>query len=194
MSQSIRERPTSQAAFTHAVAIFTAEPAAGDGGNLSILYMRLPGLPAALIKGLICSLDAFDSRSITYANDTQHLSVGVQWCHEILLHASVLLHSHIACQALDSDINSILQEVQLLCRAMERRAYRRKAEVQSASFPWQVGEWALLLLLVKRPQELQVYLPVLGHQIAVLQPELWRNLADLHNHLDGHMTLSMHSF
>jgi len=42
--------------------------------------MRLPGLPAALTKRLICGLDAFDSRSITYANDSQHLSMGVQWC------------------------------------------------------------------------------------------------------------------
>ena len=77
---------------------------------------------------------------------------------------------------------------------MQRRAHRRKAEVQSASLPWQVGEWALLLLLVEGPQELQVYLSVLGHQSAILQPELWGNLAYSHNHLDGHIILSMHSF
>ena len=44
--------------------------------------------------------------------------------------------------------------------------------MQSASLPWQVREGALLLLLVEGTQELQVYLSVLGEQVAVLQPEL----------------------
>ncbi len=65
--------------------------------------------------------------------------------------------------------------------------------MQSASLPWQVRERALLLLLVKGTQELQVYLTVLGQQIAVLQPELWGYLAYWYNHLDGQHSFEKHA-
>ena len=60
--------------------------------------------------------------------------------------------------------------------------------MQSASLPWQMREWAFLLLLVKRTEKLQVYLSVLRQQIAILQPKIWGELANRYNHLDGQHT------
>ena len=71
-------------------------------------------------------------------------------------------------------------------------AHLGKAEVESASLPWQVRERCLLLFLVEGAQELQVYLSVLCQQIAVLQPEVWWYLTNWYNHLDGQHTLSLH--
>ena len=110
--------------------------------------------------------------------------MGVERRHEILLHANTLLQWHIG--SLHYDVHKHLQLGNLgACRGW---AHHGEAKVQSASLPWQMREWAFLLLLVEGSEELQVYLSVLRQQVAILQPQFWGDLAYRYNHLDGQRT------
>ncbi len=72
-----------------------------------------------------------------------------------------------------------------LCISRRGWAHHGEAKVQSASLPWQVREWALLLLLVEGTEELQVYLSVLCQEVAILQPKFWGEFTYRYNHLHG---------
>ena len=70
--------------------------------------MCILGPPAVPIKELICFLDVLKGRSVTDANDAQHLSVSVQGRHQIFLHCDTLLQCQVVCQSFQGNFSCIL--------------------------------------------------------------------------------------
>jgi hypothetical protein len=80
---------------------------------------------------------------------------------------------------------------QLSSQPLHAQPYRQEAEVHEAVLPGEEHEWAFLLLLVERPQQLQLHLAVLRRQQpAVLSQRFLRDISDRYNNLQHRSPLS----